>query len=152
MLQLSRLCLSMRRNVLGLERLIILAEGAIGVGLIAFSLSRNISLSVILLVLVGGSSILQITSSNTIIQTTVEDDKRGRVMSFYALAMVGMMPFGNLLAGSLAQLFGAPGALSICGSVCLLGSLWFSFQSVHVTNWIRQATGDNQQKVAKQTF
>jgi MFS family permease len=132
------LCLSMRRGVLGLERFIVVAQGLVGLGLILFSLSRNVLVSVIMLVLVGGSSILQITSSNTIIQTMVEDDKRGRVMSFYALAMVGVMPFGNLLAGSLAQLFGAPQALWVCGSVCITGSLWFSTQAPIVRNWILQ--------------
>ena len=97
---LACLYLSSRQGLLGLERLIQIAQSAIGTGLISFSLSRQISLSIALLVLVGGFSILQITSSNTIIQTLVDDDKRGRVMSFYALAIVGMLPFGNLLAGS----------------------------------------------------
>lgn len=135
------LYLSMRRGLLGLERLIMLSQGAIGTGLISFSLSRDLSLSVLLLVVVGGFGILQITSSNTIIQTLVEDDKRGRVMSFYALAMVGMLPFGNLMAGSLAQALGAPNALLVCGSFCILGSLWFSFQVPHVTQWIKQENG-----------
>ncbi len=130
--------LSLRRGILGLERLIMMAQAAIGVGLISFALSKQVWLSVVLLVLVGGSSILQITSSNTIIQTLVDDDKRGRVMSFYALAMVGMLPFGNLLAGSLAHLLGAPSALFVCGNVCILGALWFSTQRSSVTRWIRQ--------------
>ncbi len=135
---LACLYLSLRRGILGLERLIMLALGVIGAGLISFSLSRNVALSVVVLVLVGGFSILQITSSNTIIQTLIDDSKRGRVMSFYALAMVGMLPFGNLLAGSLAQLLGAPHALLICGGICILGALWFSSQMAHVTRWIQQ--------------
>lgn len=130
--------LSMRRSILGLERLIMLAQAAIGVSLILFSLSRQLWLSLPILVLVGGFSILKITSSNTIIQTLVADDKRGRVMSFYALAMVGMMPFGNLLAGSLAQLMGAPTALIICGGTCILGSMWFSSQVTQVSRWIKR--------------
>lgn len=132
--------LSMRRSILGLERLIMVAQGVIGLGLISFSLSRQLGPSLLMLMLVGGFSILQITSSNTIIQTLVADDKRGRVMSFYALAMVGMMPFGNLLAGSLAHLLGAPIALIVCGSACILGSLWFSFQVPQVTRWIQRET------------
>lgn len=132
------LYLSFRRSILGLERVIMLAQAAIGVSLILFSLSRQLWLSLIILVLVGGFGILQITSSNTIIQTLVADDKRGRVMSFYALAMVGMMPFGNLLAGSLAQILGAPTALSICGCGCILGSLWFSSQVLQVSHWIKR--------------
>lgn len=135
---LACLYLSLRRGVLGLERLIMLAQAAIGVGLMLFALSRQVWLSILVLVLVGGFGILQITSSNTIIQTMVEDNKRGRVMSFYALAMVGMMPFGNLLAGSLAQLLGAPAALIVCGSVCILGSLWFALQVSQIRRWIKR--------------
>lgn len=130
--------LSMRNRVLGLERLIMIAQASIDVSFIFFSASRQLSLSLFMLVLIGGFSILQITSSNTVIQTLVADDKRGRVMSFYALAMVGTMPFGNLLAGSLAQWMGAPVALAVCGSFCILGSLWFSSQVVQVRQWIQR--------------
>ncbi|MFB2880975.1 MFS transporter [Floridanema aerugineum] len=130
--------LSMRRGILGLERLIRVAQAAIGVSLISFALSRQLWLSLLTLVMVGGFGILQITSTNTIIQTLVPDDKRGRVMSFYALAMVGMMPFGNLLAGSLAQVMGAPNALIVCGSVCILGSIWYSFRVSQISCWIKR--------------
>ena len=130
--------LSLRRGIFGLERLIVLSQAAIGLSLIFFGLSREIWLSLPMLVCVGGFGILQISSSNTIIQTLVEDDKRGRVMSFYALAMVGMMPFGNLLAGSLAQLMSAPNALIVCGSACIAGSVWFFHQKHLVTHWIKQ--------------
>ncbi len=132
------LYLSLRREILGLERLIAFAQAAIGVGLISFGLSRAIWISLPILVCVGGFGILLIASSNTIIQTLVENDKRGRVMSFYALAMVGVLPFGNLLAGSLAQILGAPFALMVCGSVCILGSVWFSSQVPLVTRWIER--------------
>jgi len=130
--------LSTRRSILGLERLIMIAQGAIGLSLISFSLSRHLGLSILMLTLVGGFSILQVTSSNTIIQTLVTDDKRGRVMSFYALATVGMTPFGNLLAGSLAHVLGVPIALIVCGSFCIAGSLWFSSQVPQVTRWIQR--------------
>ncbi|MBV9388171.1 MAG: MFS transporter [Chroococcidiopsidaceae cyanobacterium CP_BM_ER_R8_30] len=137
---LACLYLSFRRDILGLERLIALSQGLIGIGLICFALSKAIWLSLPMLLVVGGFTILQISSSNTIIQTLVADDKRGRVMSFYALAMVGMMPFGNLLAGSLAQMMGAPNALMICGSICILGSVWFSSQVPLVRCWIKRET------------
>ncbi|MGI0492473.1 MFS transporter [Alkalinema pantanalense CENA528] len=134
---LACIYLSMRRGILGLERLVMVGQAAIGLSLIAFALSRELSLSLVLLTLVGGFSILQITSSNTIIQTLVADDKRGRVMSFYALAMVGMMPFGNLIAGGMAQAMNAPMALMICGAVCILGAIWFSSQISQITVWIK---------------
>lgn len=120
--------LSLRRKPGGLEQLISLCPTAIGLGLIAFSQSRVEWVSLLLLVLVGSSSTLQVASSNTVIQTIVEDSKRGRAMSFYALSLVGMMPLSNLLAGTLAQTIGAPNTLVVCGTVCILGSLWFRKQ------------------------
>ncbi|MHC5729505.1 MAG: MFS transporter, partial [Nostoc sp.] len=125
-----------RRGIAGLERLIVVAQVLIGMSLISFSLSRQVGLSIIILVFTGCFSILLITSSNMIIQTLVAEDKRGRVMSFYALAMVGMMPFGNLLAGTLADNFGATNALIVCGSLNILGALWFSAQLPAVSRWI----------------
>jgi MFS family permease len=132
--------LSLRRGIVGLERLIRLSQGMIGLGLISFALSRTVWLSLAILVVLGSFAILHISCSNTIIQTLVEDDKRGRVMSFYALAMVGMMPFGNLLAGTLAQTITAPGALIFCGTASILGSVWFSAQMSQVTHWIQRGT------------
>ncbi|QIR35904.1 MFS transporter [Tolypothrix sp. PCC 7910] len=128
--------LSMRRGIGGLERVIVVSQVAIGLSLISFSLSRQVELSIIILVFTGCFSILQITSSNMIIQTLVAEDKRGRVMSFYALATVGTIPFGNLLAGTLADKFGATHALIVCGSISILGALWFSTQLATVRRWI----------------
>jgi MFS family permease len=130
------LYLSVRRGIAGLERLIVVAQILIGISVISFSLSRQVGLSIIILVFTGCFSILLITSSNMIIQTLVAEDKRGRVMSFYALAMVGMMPFGNLLAGTLAHNFGATNALIVCGSLNILGALWFFAQLPAVSRWI----------------
>jgi len=73
-------------------------------------------------------SILQIAASNTILQTIVDDDKRGRLMSLYTMAFLGTVPFGNLVAGSLANKIGAPLTLIIGGSFCILGSLFFTRQ------------------------
>ncbi|BAZ02553.1 hypothetical protein NIES37_65660 [Tolypothrix tenuis PCC 7101] len=130
--------LSMRRGIGGLERVIVVSQVAIGLSLISFSLSRQVELSIIVLVFTGCFSILQITSSNMIIQTLVAEDKRGRVMSFYALATVGTIPFGNLLAGTLADKFGATHALIVCGSISILGALWFSTQLATVRRWIER--------------
>lgn len=78
--------------------------------------------------LIGLGSILEIASSNTVIQTIVEDDKRGRVMSLFTMAFLGMAPFGNLFAGSLASNIGAPSTLMVGGSCCIIGSLLFARQ------------------------
>lgn len=128
--------LSLRRKKGGLEQLIAICPLAIGLGLIAFSQSRVIWVSLLLLVFVGYSSTLQVASSNTVIQTIVEDGKRGRVMSFYALSLVGMLPLSNLLAGSLANAIGAPNTLIACGIVCIIGSLWFTRQLTTITQGI----------------
>ena len=91
--------LASRRNVLGLEKIIPLSASVFGLGLITFSLSRVFLLSSILMVVTGLGMMLQMASSNTIIQTVVDDDKRGRVMSLYTMAFMGSAPFGSFIAG-----------------------------------------------------
>ena len=118
--------LASRRSVLGLGKWIALAAGLFGIGLIAFSLSRIFWFSLFLMLLTGFGMIVQMASSNTILQTVVDEDKRGRVMSFYAMAFRGMAPFGSLLAGGLASKIGAPNTLMIGGISCILGSLMFA--------------------------
>jgi MFS family permease len=78
------------------------------------------------MVLTGFGMMVNMTSSNTVLQTVVEEDKRGRVMSFYTMAFMGMVPFGSLLAGSLAHTIGAPATVMIGGISCILGSLLFA--------------------------
>ena len=80
---------------------------------------------------------IQMAASNTILQTIVEDNKRGRVMSFYSMAFLGMAPFGSLLAGMLATRFGAPRAVLITGSICILGSIWFALRLPEIRKAIR---------------
>jgi MFS family permease len=121
----SALSLAARKNVRGLIRMIPLAAAVFGIGLIGFGLSRNFWLSM-LMVLIAGMGMMQgMASSNTIIQTLVSEDKRGRVMSYYTMAFMGMAPFGSLLAGSMASAFGAPLTVMVTGSVVLLGAAWF---------------------------
>jgi MFS family permease len=118
--------LASRRSVLGLGKWIALAASLFGIGLIAFSLSRIFWFSLFLMLLTGFGMIVQMASSNTVLQTVVDEDKRGRVMSFYAMAFRGMTPFGSLLAGGLANKIGAPNTLMIGGISCILGSLMFA--------------------------
>jgi MFS family permease len=120
--------LASRKSVLGLGRMIAIASSLFGSGLIAFSLSRVFPLSVLFLLLIGFGMITQMASSNTMLQTIVDDDKRGRVMSFYAMAFTGTMPFGSLLGGALASKIGAPSTLLMGGVVCILGSMAFAKQ------------------------
>ncbi len=78
------------------------------------------------MLIVGWGMMTGLAASNTIIQTLVPEDKRGRVMSYYTMAFVGMAPFGSLLAGGLAHVLGAPHTVMITGACCILGSLWFT--------------------------
>ena len=123
---IGALYLASKKSVLGLGKIIALSAGVFGIGLITFSLSRIFLLSLILMIITGLGMMLQMASSNTILQTIVDDDKRGRVMSFYTMALMGTAPFGSLLAGGLASSFGAPNTLLIGGISCVLGALIFA--------------------------
>jgi MFS family permease len=118
--------LASRKSVLGLGKWIALASGVFGIGLVAFSLSRVFWFSLFLMLLTSFGMMVQFASTNTVLQTIVDEDKRGRVMSFYAMALRGMAPFGSLLAGGLAGKIGAPNTLMIGGVSCFLGALVFA--------------------------
>jgi MFS family permease len=120
------LYLASRKSVLGLGKLIPVATTLFGIGLIAFSHSRVLLLSLVLMLVAGFGMIVEMAASNTVLQTIVDDDKRGRVMSFYAMAFMGMVPFGSLLSGFLASKIGAPNALLIGGLACVAGAAAFA--------------------------
>lgn len=120
--------LATRQTILGIGNLIALAPAILGTGLIAFSFSRFLPLSLFTMLFVGLGTILQIAASNTFLQTIVEDDKRGRLMSLYTMSFLGMIPIGNLLGGILASHIGATNTLIIDGIACILGSIVFSRQ------------------------
>jgi MFS family permease len=122
----SALSLAARRNVRGLVRMIPIAAAVFGAGLIGFGLSRVFWLSMIMVFIAGMGMMQGMAASNTVIQTIVTDDKRGRVMSYYTMAFMGMAPFGSLLAGTMAHKFGAPWTVIMNGSVVLLGAAWFT--------------------------
>lgn len=134
---MAALWLAGRKSVLGLGRVIYMSTALFGIGLIGFSFSRELWLSMILLVTLGCGFMLQMASSNTILQTIVEDDKRGRVMSLFIMAFIGTAPFGSLLAGGISQRIGAPNTLLICGIFCLVGSVWFYRQLPEIRKKIR---------------
>lgn len=117
--------LASRETVLKLGRLIPLATAILSIGLIALSFSSSFILSMLLMAFTGLGMMMQTAASNTVLQTITDDDKRGRVMSFYAMALMGTAPFGSLLAGWMAKTIGTPWTIFAGGSVCLLGSLVF---------------------------
>lgn len=119
------LYLASRESVLGLGRLIAVASGVFGLGLIAFAASRTLWLSLPLLVVTGFGMMVQMAASNTVLQTVVDEDKRGRIMALYTMAYLGMIPFGSLLAGILADGLGAPETIALGGALSLAGTLYF---------------------------
>jgi MFS family permease len=131
--------LASRRNILGLEKWTALASGIFGGGLIVFSLSRNFFFSLLMMFTTGFGMLVQMASGNTLLQAVVDEDKRGRVMSLYTMAFRGMVPFGSLLGGSLANRIGAPDTVLIGGATCILGALVFARRLPLVTRMIRSA-------------
>jgi MFS family permease len=122
---ISALALAARKSVLGLVRMIPIVAAVFGAGLIGFGLSRWFWLSMVMVLIAGMGMMQGMAGSNTIIQTIVPEDKRGRVMSYYTMAFVGMAPFGSLLAGSVAHAIGAPWTVAMNGAVVLVGAAWF---------------------------
>lgn len=123
---IGALYLASRGTVLGLGRVIASASGVLGSGMILFSQSGVLAFSLGMMFLMGGGMMVQVAASNTVLQTLVDDDKRGRVMSFFSMAVMGMGPFGSLFAGSLASRIGAPMTLMLSGGACFAGALAFA--------------------------
>jgi MFS family permease len=134
---ISAFRLAARRSVLGLGKLTAISAALFGGGLVAFSRSHWLWLSLILMFVVGFGMMQQMASSNTILQTILEEDKRGRVMSYYAMAFTGMAPFGSLLAGTVADRIGAPATLLISGACCIAGAIWFATQLPVIRKLVR---------------
>jgi MFS family permease len=121
----SAVLLALRRSVKGLLRMVPISAALFGAGLIGFGLSHVLWLSLLLMLVVGFGMMQGMAASNTIIQTLSPADKRGRVMSYYTMAFVGMAPFGSLLSGGLAHVMSASWAVVLTGSCCVLGAIWF---------------------------
>jgi MFS family permease len=134
---ISALSLAVRKSVVGLGRMIAISAIAFGVGLILFGLSRAMWFSMLMMLVTGFGMMQGMAASNTIIQTVVPEDRRGRVMSYYTMAFVGMAPFGSLLAGGLAHVLGAPHTVIITGSVVIAGGVWFATRLSAIREIIR---------------
>jgi len=135
--------LASRKNDQGLEKIIPLSAGVFGVGLILFSYSHFFTLSLVLMVITGLGMMLQMASSNTMLQSIVDDSVRGRVMSFFTMAFMGTVPFGSLLAGSSAKIIGAPHTVFIGGISCIVGALIFTLKLPEIS----KALADHRQDV-----
>ena len=131
------LYLASRNSVLGLGRAMVVATIAFGVGLVAFSLSNVTWLSLLLLPIVGGGMMVETASTNTILQTIVEERMRGRVMSFYTMAFLGTAPLGSLLAGVAADRIGAPRTIFLGGLACVAAGIWFAVRLPMIRTFLR---------------
>jgi MFS family permease len=129
--------LASRKTVLGLGRWIRATPCVLGLALLAFSFSGWLWLSIILLALIGFSIMVHMAASNTIVQTIVEEDKRGRVMSLYTMAFMGTAPLGSLISGQLASTWGIAFALQASGFLCLAGAAVFALQYQRFREWVR---------------
>lgn len=133
----SAISLAARKTVRGLIRMIPVAAAVFGVGLIGFGLSHTFWLSMLTVFVAGAGMMQGMAASNTIIQTLVSEEIRGRVMSYYTMAFVGMAPFGSLLAGSMASAIGAPITVLVNGAVVILGAAWFASRYPAVREVVR---------------
>jgi MFS family permease len=122
------LYLASRTTVLGLGRAIVVATMTFGVALTAFSFSRNLWLSLLLMPFVGGGMMVEMASTNTIIQTIVDDQMRGRVMAFYTMAFLGTAPLGSLLAGFVADHIGPMKTILLGGTSCIIAGAVFAMR------------------------
>jgi MFS family permease len=134
---IGALTLASRSTVRGLGGMIGRTLSVFGAALVAFAFSRSAVLSAALLVAAGFGMMASTASMNTIIQTIVDEEKRGRVMSLYTMAFVGLAPIGALLGGSLADRIGAPLTVGIGGAACLAVALWFHRQLPELREHVR---------------
>ncbi len=120
--------LASRKSALGLERIIALAAGLFGVTFVILSFARSLPISLLLMLLMGAGILMRNVGCNTTLQTLVDEDKRGRIMSLFIMGNMGMQPFGSLLAGTLADAMGAPQTMMTCGILCTLGAIIFAIK------------------------
>ncbi len=125
---IGTICLAVRKTVIGIEKMIAINSMIFAIGLLIFSLSKALWLSLPLAFMMGFGLIAQMASTNTIIQTLVEEDKRGRVMSLYVLSFGGITPIGSLLAGHIAGIIGTPATFFISGLLALAGGIAFAWK------------------------
>jgi len=123
---IGALFLAQRATVLGLGRIIVIATLGFGLGLIVFTVSRVFWLSLVILMGVGFGWMVLIAASNTALQTLADNEMRGRVMSLFSMMLVGMAPFGSLLAGWLADRIGAPLVVATGGAFCAVAGVIFA--------------------------
>ncbi len=122
------LYLASRQSILGLGRVMVMSTALFGVALIMFSLARTLPVALLALPFVGAGMMITMAATNTIIQTVVSEELRGRVMAFYTMAFLGTAPIGSLLAGVAADRVGPAVTIRVGGAACLAAALWFALR------------------------
>lgn len=122
---IAALYMASRKSIIGLGKIISTNIILLGLGIILAAFSKQLYLSGIVFFLTGLSMIFTLSSINTLLQTITDEDKRGRVMSFYSMALMGIYPLGNLLVGSIASGIGIPYTFFIMGLITILSGIWF---------------------------
>ena len=131
------LWLTTRKSVVGLGRVILVNTIVFGAGLMGFALSRWLWVSLVFMTIAGFGMMVQMASTNTVIQTIVDEEKRGRVMSFYTMSFLGTAPFGSLLAGWLSTRIGAPQTVLLSGVLCIATAAWFARELPAIRELVR---------------
>jgi MFS family permease len=131
------LYLASRKSVLGLGRVMVASAALFGAGLIAFSFSRSLILSLAILTTVGAGMMITMASTNTIVQTIVREELRGRVMAFYSMAFLGTAPLGSLMAGAIAERIGPTNTILAGGIGCIAAAIWFGMRLPLIREQVR---------------
>ncbi len=131
------LFLASQKNVTRLNKIILSSMCIFAVSAIIFSMSRALWFSMIMMVLIGFGLMALIVALNTLLQSIVDDSKRGRIMSLYSMSFIGLAPFGGLLVGTAAHSFGAPHTVQFCGALCLLAAVLFSRKLPQISRLIK---------------
>lgn len=125
------LFLTKRKTKVSLKRIVSFTGILLGAGMICFGISSSLLLSLLFIAIAGLAQMMHTATTNTLLQLYVDDDKRGRVMSFYTVCLQGTMPFGSLVAGAIAGIAGGPIAIVCMGGICLLGTLFFKEKNIY---------------------
>jgi MFS family permease len=137
--------LASRKSIKGLTKKMVFAAVVFSFALIVFSFSNSLFLSMGLMLIVGLGMMFQMATSNTILQSVVDDDMRGRVMSLHSMAFMSVAPFGSLLVGFMSKNIGAPMSLTICAVICLLWALYGISLQGNLSNSINQMLQKHEQ-------
>jgi predicted MFS family arabinose efflux permease len=133
----SAVSLTLRESIFGLVRMLQVSAFVLGAALICFGLSQTLWLSLVMISFAGFGLIQGASASNTLIQSMVDEDKRGRVMSYYMMAFFGAAPLGSLVAGMVADWIGAPYTIVLTGLACLASAAWFTREMPKIAPTIR---------------